>query len=267
VTEVPQPGTAAPEVTLPGPAAGLRELTEVLGYLMHPDSLLALSVLAVILSLTEWVGTLPTMLAVLGYPTARLLWASYFLLVARKAALGSRRLPIPSDHIDTWDTLIQPLLQGLLATALSWGALLVYAAGTTGVADFVSRYQGHPLQFLADQRLGGHALIALWMVQVPAGVVAVLGGRRGLSVADPTLGLRLLRRTGAAWPITFATLCALALLGHAADIGASRLGAAFPVPLAGPVLAHLLQLWVPLAQARLLGRFVYRFGPWLEAQP
>jgi hypothetical protein len=263
LTQVSQPGATAPEVSLPGPAAGMRELGEVLAYLLHPDSLLALSVLAVILSLTEWVGTLPTMVAVLGYPTARLLWASYFFLVARKAALGSRRLPIPSDHIDTWDTLIQPVLQGLVATTLSWGALIVYAAGTTGIADFLSRYQGHPLQFLADQRLGGHALIALWMVQVPAGVVAVLGARRGLSVADPTLGLRLLRRTGAAWPITFGAICLLALAGHGIDIGASRLGAAFPVPLAGPVLAHLLQLWVPLAQARLIGRFVYRYKPWL----
>ena len=261
MTEVLTP----PRRPLPAPGL-LRELGDVFAYLVHPDSLLALSVLAVILSLTEWLGSLPTSLAVLGFPSARLLWASYFFLVVRKAALGSRRLPIPSDHIDAFDTLVVPLLRVLLATAVSWGALLLYSAGTTGVADFLSRYQGHPLPFLADQRLPGQALIALWMVQAPAGTVAALCGPGSLAVADPSLGLRLLRRTGAAYPMTFGVLCLLALAGHAINIGASRLGAAFPVPLAGPVLAHLLQLWVPLAQARLLGGFVYRYRPWLEGE-
>ena len=242
----------------------LAELGEVLNYLAHRDSLLALSVLALILGVTEWVGTLPTGLAIFGYPTARLLWAGYFFLVARKAAQGSRRLPIPSDHLDTYDTLLQPLLQGLAATMIAWLPLLVFSAASTGIGDFLSRYQGHPLPFLADQRLPGHALLVLWVLQVPAGTVAALCRRSVLACLDPSVGFRLVRRTGKAYEITFAVLCCMALAGHAVDIVANRLGTAFPVPLAGPVLAHLVQLWVPMAQARLLGDFVNRYRPWLD---
>ena len=244
----------------------LRALGDVLGYLAHRDSLLALSVLAVILSVTEWVAGMPTALAILGFPAARVLWACYFFLAARKAALGSRRLPIPSDHLDTYDTLLQPLLQGMVATAPSWGALLVRAGIGTGLGDFLSRHQGRPLQFLADQGLTGYVLLALWVVQVPIGAVAALSCHRVLQCADPTVGVRLLRRTGLAYPILFVTLCVLALIGHAVDIGASRLGAVFPVPLAGPVLLHFIQMWLPLAQARLLGDFVHRYRPWLDPE-
>lgn len=254
-----------PATPPPGPALHL--LAEVPRYLMHSDTLLAISVLAVALSVTDWVASLPTSVAVLGYPLARLLWACYFFLVARKASLGSRRLPVPSDHVDTWDSLVQPLLQGLLATSVSWGALLVFAAGSTGIGDFLSRYQGHPLQFFADQRLPGYVVMSLWLVQVPAGVVAALCSRSLLACANPGLGLRLVRRTGPAYPIVFTALCVLALAGHALHIAGSRLGTVLPIPLAGPVLVYVIQLWVPMAQARIIGDFIYRYRPWLEAGP
>jgi hypothetical protein len=149
-----RPG-AATETSLaaPPPLKLGRAVAEVLEYLAHPESLLALSVLALILGVAEWLGDLPSGPAAMAHPTARLLWACYFFLVARKAALGSRRLPIPSDHLDTYDTLLQPLMQGLAATAISWGALLVLAASSTGVNDFLFRYHGHPLMFMADQGL------------------------------------------------------------------------------------------------------------------
>jgi hypothetical protein len=256
----PSPGTPPT-----GPALHL--LAEAPRYLMHPDTLLAISVLAVALSLTDWVGGLPAAVAALGYPAARLLWACYFFLVARKASLGSRRLPVPADHLDTWDSLVQPLLRGLVATWLSWCALLVFAAGSTGIGDFLSRYQGHPLQFFADQRVPGFLVMALWLVQAPSGVIAALCSRSLLACADPSLGLRLARRTGPAYPVIFAALCALALVGHTLHIAGSRLGTLLPIPLAGPVLVHVIQLWVPMAQARIIGDFVCQYRPWLEAGP
>jgi hypothetical protein len=97
-------------------------------------------------------------------------------------------------------------------------------------------------------------------------VVAALVSRRVIPCADPSLGLRMVRCTGTAYTQLFVGLCLLALVSHGIDVGASRLSATMPVPLAGPVLAHLLRLWGPLAQARLLGDFVRRYRPWLAGR-
>jgi hypothetical protein len=44
---------------------------------------------------------------------------------------------------------------------------------------------------------------------------------------------------------------------------ATKLEAAMPIPLAAPVISHMLRLWAPLAQARLVGGFAYRNAGYL----
>jgi len=244
----------------------LRRLPEVFGYLLHQDSLLALSVLAVLLSLAEWAATLPFSVAPAAFPLARLLWATYFFLVVRKASLGSRRLPLPSDHLDTWDTLLQPVAQGILATTPAWLAVLVFASTTIGIPDFLARYQARPLLFLGDQGWRGYLVLALWMVHLPAAVAGAICWRGMLRCLDPSLGLRTLRPVAVPYALTFALICGFGLVGHALDVIGVRMQGLLPIPLAAPVLGHLLRLWVPLAQARLLGEFLHRNRRWLACE-
>lgn len=235
----------------------LQLLPGVLGYLAHRDSLLAIGTLALLLSLLEWIGTLPWEVLALATPLARLFMATYFFLVARKAALGSRRLPVPSDHLDTWDTLFQPLLQVLLAAAPSLLALLSYAQLRAGVMDFVERYQARPMVYLGDQGIAGYLLLAAFMIQVPLAVLTALSTRRMIESLDPRTGLRLAWRTGAAYPLVFLMVSCLGLIGQLMDRVAMQLHAELPIPLAAPVLGHLLRLWVPLVQARQFGEFIH----------
>jgi hypothetical protein len=240
----------------------------VLAYLAHRDSLLALGVLALLLSVLESAGSWPGALSGVGFVLARLGWAIYFFLVVRKAALGSKRLPVPSDHVDTWDTLLQPLIQSAVATAAFWVPLLVFVHLTVGVRDFVERYQAHPLMFLGDHGIVGRVLLGAGLVQVPCALVASILSREILAPLDPLLGFRMVRRVASAYAATFAILSGLGLLGYVIDVAAMRLQAEIPIPLAAPVLSHLVRLWVPLAQARLLGQFIRdNRGRLLEARP
>jgi hypothetical protein len=231
---------------------------DTLRYLAHPDTLLALGVLALATSLLEWVGSLPWGITSLGFPLARLFVNTYFFLVVRKAAIGSRRLPVPSDHIDTWDTLFHPLLKVLLALALALAVVLAYAQLRGGIVDFFVRYQARPLMFLSDQGRLGLVLVGLGLIQLPLATLAALCAPRALDALDPRTGPRLAWRTGARYPLLFLLLSVLGLIGHAMDHLAMDLHAELPLPLATPVLGHLIRLWAPLAQARLLGEFIHR---------
>lgn len=248
---------AAQRAPRPPLSSTLQLLPRVAAYLGHRDSLLALGTLALILSLLEWLGTLPWEPMALAIPLARVFMATYFFLVARKAALGSRRLPVPSDHLDTWETLFQPLLQVVLAGLPSLAALLIYAQARAGVMDFVERYQARPMVYLGAQGVTGHVLLGLFMIQMPLAILTALCTRRLVESLDPRTGLRLAWRTGAGYPIVFLAVSLLGLTGQVMDRLAMQLHAELPIPLAAPVLGHLLRLWAPLAQARVLGEFIH----------
>ncbi len=259
------PAEAQAREALPPLSSTLLILPRVVGYLVHRDSLLAIGTLALLLSMLEWLGTLPWEPLALAIPAARVFMATYFFLVARKASLGSRRLPVPSDHLDTWDSLFQPLLQVLLAAAPSLLALLLYAQLRAGVMDFVERFQARPMVYLGAQGVLGYVLLGVFMIQVPLAILTALCTRRLLESLDPRTGFRLAWRTGASYPIVFLIVSALGLIGQVMDRVAMQLHAELPIPLAAPVLGHLLRLWVPLAQARMLGDFIHlhrdRIGP------
>ncbi len=241
----------------PRPESMLRRIPEVLRYTIHVDSFLAMGALALLLSILEWVGTLPGVLFGGAYLLARLLWGGYFLLVARKASLGSKRLPIPADHLDTWGTLIMPLARVSAATALLWIALLITIVASVGPLDFVERYRAHTFMFLCQQRAMGNVILIGGMLYLPLGMLSVLRGLGLGQCLDPRSGYLLAWSTGEAYPIFFATLTLFSMIGFLLDLGGGTLENAMPIPLAAPVLSHLVRLWVPLAQSRLLGGFVF----------
>jgi len=205
------------------PETMARQIPSILVYLVHVDSLLAMGVLAILLSALEWFGSLPDELAWLATVGARVIWCGYFFLVARKARLGKLRLPVFSDFRDTKDALLRPLI------AAAFYALLMFG-----------------LVYLPVALLG-----------------ALTGAPRPWHHLDPLRGFRLARRVPRAFSFTFAILTLLTLVGFLLEVVSVRLAEALPIPLAGPVIRQLLRLWVPLAQARLLGGFVHHNLPFL----
>jgi hypothetical protein len=236
----------------------VRHIPGILFYLVHVDSLLAMGVLAIVLSGMEWIGTLPGDLTPLGSLGARLLWSGFFYLVARKASLGKLRLPVLSDFRDTRDALIKPLIAATFATSWYWALLCLFCVGTLDVVEFLERLQTNHLLFLHQQGLWGYALLAVGMLFLPVALTGALAGAPRLYYhLNPVFGFRLILRVPRAFSITFAVLSLFSVVGSALEIVSLWLAEALPIPLAGPVLRHLLRLWVPLAQARLLGGFVH----------
>jgi len=243
----------------------VRHLPGILLYLVHVDSLLAMGVLALLLSALEWVGTLPTELPSLANPAARIVWCVYFYLVARKAAMGKLRLPVPLDFRDLVDALIKPLVAATFATLWYWAVLCAFALSTMDLADFLQRHQAHPLIFLRGQGALGYGLLALGMLYLPIAVVdALVGAPRLWRHLNPLHGLKAVRCVPRAFSIMFSILTMLALIGFTLEALSGRLVELLPIPLAAPVIRHLMRLWVPLAQARLLGGFVFHNRPFLD---
>ncbi len=235
----------------------LRRLPAVLGYLMHKDSFLALGVLALCLTLLEWLGRLPGLTYLLAYPCARLLWGGYFFMVARKAAIGSRRLPVPNDFLDVWGALILPLTRALLATSWCWLILLLRVHLSCGLEKFMTVLQANPIGCLRQGGGADLALLVAGMIYLPAALFGALVGRSLLPLLNPGYGFVRLFDLGWAGVVACGLLQALGLLGHAVDTLAALLVTELTIPLAMPVAGHMLRLWIPLAQARLLGELVW----------
>jgi len=245
------------------PQTMVRHVPGILVYLIHVDSLLAMSVLAIVLSVLEWVGSLPSELAPLANVAARLLWFTYFFFVARKAAMGKLRLPVPSDFRDPLDGLIRPLTAVIFATLWYWVVLAAHTLWTADTTELLQQYQAHPLMFLVQQGPAGYGLLGLALLYLPMGVVGALSGGPLSRHLNPLHALARVSRIPRAYAIAFSLLATLVLVGFIIDGLAARLEV-LPIPLAGPVIQHLMGLWVPLAQARLLGGFVYHNQPLLE---
>jgi hypothetical protein len=235
----------------------LRKSRAVGGYMLHADSFLVLAILAILLCTLEWAATLPGEISPLAFPAARLTYAFYFYLVARKAAAGSRRLPTLRDYRDSWDALILPLLKALVATLPLWAALLIFARFSTGLVGFIERYEAQPLALLRTKGLLGYAVLAGFAIHLPVALCATMLDRSLLACLDPTVGYRLLLPAASRYVEVFGLLCLAGIAGLLLDGLGDLLASALPIPLATPVLCSLLRLLVPLGQARLLGDFVH----------
>ena len=240
------------------PETMVGQMPHIAAYLVHVDSLLAMGGLAIVLSLLEWVGALPGEAAWLANVGARLIWCTYFFLVARKAALGKLRLPVPTDFRDPVDALIKPLLAVCLASCWFWGVAGMVSLLALDMSGYLDRFQAHPLIFLRQQGAVGYLLFGAGLFFLPvAAISALCGAPRLWHQLNPLHGLRMIWRVPRAYTAMYALLCALALFGFALEALGGRLAEVLPIPLVAPVIRHLMRLWVPLAQARLVGGFVY----------
>jgi hypothetical protein len=236
----------------------LAQLADALRYALHIESMLALAALALAVSLLEWLGTLPLDSAALALPLARAVSAAYIFLALRKAAAGSRRLPQLEDHKDVWDATVFPLMQ--LAVVGIWyaGATLIVAEWTVGVEVFTARYEWRALELFRQGHLAPLLLLGFFLVYLPPALSAAVVTRKVVGLLDPSLGFRLLHRVAGAYVDAFAGLCVLTLMVFVAEALGAAIERALAIPLAAPVMHNLLTLWMPLAQARLLGNFLHR---------
>ncbi len=235
------------------------QLTRALRYAIHIESLLAVATLALVVSVLDWLATLPWSAPELATPLARALPSVYFYLVLHKTATGSMRLPQRRDYRDTWDTLIGPLLRLAPVSLYYWIAVLFAADRVVGLEAFLRRFECRPSALFRMPQPA--ALLALGLVQLylPAALVTTVVRRRTLWHLDPTFGLRTLRGAAGDYLRTFASLCLLTVVLFTVDTVARAFQRAVPIPLAAPVMGQMLVLWIPLAQAHLLGRFTLRF--------
>jgi hypothetical protein len=231
---------------------------------LHVESLLALGVIATLVSGLEWVGTLPWSSQRIALSLARALPAVYFYLALRKLATGSRRLPIFSDYRDSWDSLIYPLLQLAVVGVWFWGPTLAGASYSVGLRAFVERHQCRPLELYRQGFWAGYAALGGVLLLVPPSLVAATLDRRLLGLLDPTLGLRMVARAARGYARAFAVLCALTLLIFLLDTCGAAVHIALPIPLVAPLIRHLLVLAGPLGQAQALGAFVVHARPQLR---
>ena len=244
-----------------------RQLPGILRYVVHVDSFLAMGVLAVVLSVLDWLGRFPGTTGAFAVPLSSLTWGVYFFLVARKASIGSRRLPVWDDFRDTWDALILPLVRAAVSTSWCWIALMLYVQFSGGVDQFLELYRAQPLVLLTRQGWVGHVLLAAGLVFLPVSLLAALVERRALALLDPLRGFRLVVRLPGAFAVMFLLVNALGVLGVLMDAVGTVIQSMLPIPLAAPVLSYLVGLWVDLAQARLLGGFAWRNRAFLGLAP
>lgn len=243
----------------------LEQLREAFRYLAHMESLLALAVLSLLLAALERASGFPLPGAWLALPLARLCWLAYFFLVFLKATAGKRRLPRFGNYIATWDALIRPLIAA--ATASVWivapTALAIHLS--VGWRDFIERLQLSPLRFLREPYAESYLALGWICFALPPALLAVALERRRFHLLDPLCGLRKAWCLGFRYAEGLAALHLLTLVGLLFDSLAVTVQQTLPIPLVAPVLGNLLVLWVPLAQARLWGDFVYRERGQIEA--
>ena len=245
----------------------LRRVSGILVQLALVESLLVMGVLAVVLSALEWLGTVPGDLTGLGRMAARVLWWVFFYLVAHKASRGEPGLPAPPDYRDAMDALIRPLIAGAFATCWYWLLLLGVAVARGGVVEHLARTQASAQIFLHQQGPWGYGLLAVGLLYLPVATLsALVGAPRLHHQLDPLRGFRLIWRVPGAFSVTFAVLTFLSVVSFALEVLNLRLVDVLPIPLAGPVIRHLMRLWVPLAQALLLGGFVHHNRPFIKVR-
>lgn len=249
------------------PDGMIRQVPHILRYVVHVDSFLAMGALAVVLSVLDWLGRFPGTMSAFAVPLSSLTWGVYFFLVARKASIGSRRLPVLDDFRDTWDALILPLVRAAVASSWCWIVLVMYVSLTAGLDQFLELHRARPMVLLTHQGWGGHLLLTSGLVFLPVSMLAALVESRVLPLLDPTRGFRLVARLPGAFFMLFLVLNTLGVVGVLTQNLGTVIQSVMPIPLAAPVLSYLVHLWVDLAQARMLGGFAWHNRAFLGMAP
>ena len=234
-----------------------KTLAAIIRYLLHVDSFLVISVLAFLFGILSWAGTLPGVLSPAGPILSKLIWFSYFFLVARRASIGSRRLPVPWQYQDSWDSLIFPLAQLFIATGWYWAVVMGVIQKSVGLGHFIERYDARFLAFLGSQGSLGYFLLGTGLLFIPPAIVAVLVTRDVRMLLNPFFGFSRIGVVRSAYLSVFMLFIFLFMIGFLVDAFTIYIESAMPIPLAAPVLGNFLRLWVPLAESRLLGGFVF----------
>jgi hypothetical protein len=224
-----------------------------LGYLRHVDSWLALAVLALLIAALQQLAAFPLIGARVASLAALGLWGAFFYLALHKASRGSRRLPRLADFRDSWSGLVAPLARGALVAIWFIVPLALCVDATVGFDDFIERLHGHPLALFRQPWPLLYGLLAASLAYLPAALLTSCLRGHPLLLLDPSYGLRRALALGQPFAEVVVALCPLVLTSVLMASLATALEQAMPIPLVAATSGQLLQLWIPLAQARLLG--------------
>ncbi|MCK5798045.1 MAG: hypothetical protein KAI47_12705 [Deltaproteobacteria bacterium] len=230
-----------------------RRFCAALRYVVHVDSWLALAVLGLAIALLDQFAAFPLPGAALGLPVAEVLWVGYFYLALRKAGEGSRRLPRLGDYRDTWNAVLAPLFRAALVGIWYGIFLAITVASTVGFQDFIERLHGSPVALLREDHLLLYLFFAVELVYLPAALLASCSSAKSRRLLDPSFGFRYAMRIGDRYVAVFLGLCLFSWASFVASSAALVLTQVMPIPLVAATLGQVLQLWVPLAEVRLLG--------------
>lgn len=236
----------------------ISELKKGLNYVNHSDSWLALTVLAFALALLEEIGAFAFAYIWLAMPLAQFIWGSYFYLALVKASSGSLRLIRRRDFVDVWDSFIIPLFRFSIAMIWYIAPLVICVKATVGYLDFIDRLRFNPIALFREEDVLLYLFVGIELIYLPAGLIASIVAKHPLRVLDPIYGLRLILKTGIHYVPTFVALSLLTLVAFFTNSVAEYLRQAMPIPLVVGIIGQLLQLWVPLAQMRILANFIHR---------
>lgn len=202
--------------------------------------------------------------------TAGVFWGSLFSLI-RASARGEDDIP-SLDYSDFFVDGIIPSFRALVATSVLWLPLLGYLVSVGGfdVLPYMDRLLSDPMFYMTGtfHSLPGERLLndpKAWalglagLAYLPMALVLAATGASVLDMLNPLKGLRVILRLGRDYGVTLGVLFTLGLaflvVRFVADgIRAVDLGVVTRWP------AELLELFVPLIMARVLGLLIYTRG-------
>jgi hypothetical protein len=233
-----------------------------------------------------------TLLTVLGYLTqaafilgrwlpaalsAGIFWGS-FLAIVRASGRGENDVPIP-DYSELGADWFAPALRGLLATSVVWLPLVVYLVlvGGWNVRQYVDRLMEDPMFFATGRfhSIPGEGLLkdpVAWVLglvglaYLPMSLVLAATGTSLLDIINPLRGVRAIGRLGRDYGVTLGALFTLGLVFLVVRLVASGIRALdFGIGTRWP--AEVLEVFVPLIMARVLGLLLYTRGDALGYGP
>jgi hypothetical protein len=209
--------------------------------------------------------------------SAGIFWGC-FLAIVRASGRGENDVPIP-EYAEVGADWIAPALRGLLATSVVWFPLLAYLVfvGGWSVLQYMDRLTEDPMFFATGRfhAIPGERLLndpLAWgvglagLAYLPIALVLAATGASLLDMVNPLRGLRAIRGLGRDYGVTLGALFTLGLVFLVVRLVASEIRA-LDLGIGTRWPAEILELFVPLVMARVLGLLLYTRGDVLGYGP
>jgi hypothetical protein len=177
----------------------------------------------------------------------------YLFAIVRRASMGRRGAPAPTDNTD-FDDFLASGVRFILAFTVPLLLLLFLAAKLAPEPTGMVEAAGDPLAIMP---LGVKVAGVLWLLYLPSSLILAAHGTGCLGGLNLLAGVRLISRA----PVGYGLLCLALVPAIGVQLGASIVGGlvAAALPFGGIFVVTALGMF-PLAMGgRLLGLFMYHY--------